>query len=219
MRPDETTAQRFRRLLDETRVYAVTDDGLEPNDLFTAVDAILAAGIRIFQFRDKRRPDRERAAIGQRLRASVRDRGGIFIVNDRADLAVAVDADGVHVGQDDLPVSIARQIVGSTRLVGASASYLPEIPQAEADGVDYLGFGAVYPTGTKLDAEFAGLDLLEEACRAATRPVVGIGGISIERAGDVLARGASGVAVVSALFRAADTAGAASALLAATQKR
>jgi thiamine-phosphate pyrophosphorylase len=200
----ESRAARFATLLRSTRVYAVTDDSLPAAELLGAVRGILRAGVRLFQFRDKHLSDRARVELGRELTALVNAAGGLLIVNDRADIARAADADGVHLGQDDLPVEVGRLLVGEDRLVGASASYLEEIPTAEAAGADYLGFGAVYATGTKPDAELAGLDLLEQAARFATKPIVGIGGISIERARAVLERGVDGVAVVSALFRAAD---------------
>ena len=137
----------------------------------------------------------------------------MLLVNDRVDIALASGADGAHLGQDDLPVGVARAMVGPDLVVGASASYLPELDPAEAAGADYIGFGAVYGTDTKPDAEYAGLDLLEAACRQSALPVVGIGGISIERSAEVIGRGTAAVAVVSALFRADDPGAAARRLL------
>ena len=196
--------ERFGALLRESRLYAVTDDVLEPAQLYAAVGRALRGGVRIFQFRDKHRSDRERVSLGRSLIELIRAASGLMIVNDRADLALAMGADGVHLGQDDLPVQFGRELMGPDLIVGASASFLEEIGTATAAGADYIGFGAVFPTGTKLDAEFAGLDLFEAACQASSLPVVGIGGITVERAPAVVARGAAGVAVVSALFRAPD---------------
>jgi len=185
-------------------VYAVTDDAIADDRLPDLVERILAAGIRIVQYREKRRADGDRVRMARRLVEIAHAHNGLLIVNDRVDLAIAADADGAHLGQDDLPLSIGRRLLGPDRLLGASASYLHELAPAEADGIDYLGFGAVFPTGTKPDAEFAGLDLLEEACRQVSVPTVGIGGISTDRVSSVLARGVDGVAVVSALFRSDD---------------
>jgi thiamine-phosphate diphosphorylase len=208
-------SRRFAALLAETRVYAVTDDGLTSGEIVSTVESLLAAGVRLFQYRDKRSSDRERAEVARALTARVHTAGGLLIVNDRADVALAAGADGVHLGQDDLPLEAGRAMLGADHLLGASASFLEELPAAIRAGVDYLGFGAVFATETKPDAEYAGLDLLEKASREVSIPVVGIGGISVERAPQVLARGAAGVAVVSALFRAPNPAEAAQALLAA----
>jgi thiamine-phosphate pyrophosphorylase len=203
-RPDQ-----FLALLQRTKIYAVTDDSLGTEQLLAAVDQLLEAGVRLFQYRDKIRSDRERVEVASLLGERVHLQGGLLIVNDRVDVALAANADGAHLGQDDLPLAVGRTMLGPKRVLGASASYLPEIAPAVGAGIDYLGFGAVFPTGTKPDAEFAGLGLFEEACRCATVPVVGIGGINASRAGAVVACGAAGVAVVSALFRAADPAEAA----------
>ncbi|MPZ15708.1 MAG: thiamine phosphate synthase [Chloroflexi bacterium] len=203
----------FLRLLHTTGVYAVTDDALRPEELLQTVDALLTGGVRLFQFRDKRRSDRDRVSIASAIADRVHAQGGLMLVNDRADLAVAAGADGAHVGQDDLPAPAARALLGPSRVLGVSASYLPEIGPAEEAGADYIGFGAIFRTDTKADAEHAGLDLLSEACRQARIPVVAIGGITEARIADVIRRGADGVAAVSALFRTDDAAQAAAALL------
>lgn len=211
-------SRRFATLLADTRVYAVTDDGLTPGETISAVESLLAAGVRLFQYRDKRSSDRERVEVARALTALVHTAGGLLLVNDRVDVALAAGADGAHLGQDDLPLEAGRAMLGVDHLLGASASFLEELPAAIRAGVDYLGFGAVFATETKPDAEYAGLDLLETACREASIPVVGIGGISVERAPQVLARGAAGVAVVSALFRAPNPEEAARALFAALRQ-
>jgi thiamine-phosphate pyrophosphorylase len=209
----EHLAWRFVDLLQQTRLYAVTDDRLDPGRLLEVVDALLRAGVRLFQYRDKSRPDRERVAIAERLVAGVHGSGGLVLVNDRVDVALAASADGAHLGQDDLPLEIGRVLLGPDRVLGASASYLPEISTAIGAGIDYLGFGAVFSTDTKPDAEFAGLEVLAQASRLATVPVVGIGGIDVDRAPAVVQHGAAGVAVVSALFQAERPEAAARALL------
>jgi len=195
---------RFVTLLHETRVYAVTDDALEPDRLIETVEALMRGGIRLFQFRDKARTDGDRVEIARTLLERVRAHDGLLIVNDRVDIALAAGVDGAHLGQDDLPLAVGRAMLGPNLVLGVSASYLPEIVPAISGGADYLGFGAVFPTDTKPNAEYAGLEVLEQACKLATVPVVGIGGIDVERAPTVLGKGAAGVAMVSALFRAAD---------------
>ncbi len=211
MKASPTT--RFAALLAESPVYAVTDDALPPDQLMQAVGAILEAGIRVVQYREKLRSDRERVAIARRLGEQVRAAGGVLIVDDRVDIAIAADADGAHLGQDDLPLAAARQLLGPELLLGASASYLEEVDPDRLRDVDYLGFGALFPTDTKPDAEFAGLDLFREVCERVKLPVVGIGGITLDRVPEVMACGAAGVAVVSALFRAQDPGEAARRLL------
>lgn len=213
MRDSPTLRERFGPLLVGTRVYAVTDDSLDDREVLMGVEAVLRAGVRLVQFRDKHRPDRDRVALAAALARTVHQQGGLLIVNDRADIAVAAGADGAHLGQDDLPVREGRRLLGDALVLGASASYLEEIPVAVAEGADYLGFGAVFATDTKPDAEYAGLDLLQQACQRSSVPVVGIGGITLDRARSVMDRGAAGVAVVSALFRAPDPEVAAGALL------
>jgi len=132
-----------------------------------------------------------------------------LIVNDRLDVALAVDADGVHVGQDDMPAALARQLMGG-KIVGVSATTVEEALQAQADGADYLGVGPIYPTGTKPDAvPPIGLEGLAQIVRAVEIPVVAIGGISEENAAEVIACGAEGVAVISAVVSAPDIAAAA----------
>lgn len=210
-RPDIRT--RFRHLLRDTGVYAVTDDWLAPERLTQTIRKLLEAGVRLFQYRDKARPDGQRVEVAAKLAGLVHSAGGLLLVNDRVDVALAAGADGAHLGQDDLPVEIGRAMLGPGLVLGASASYLPELEPAGAAGADYVGFGAVYGTDTKPDAEYAGLDLFEEACRRSALPVVGIGGITVERAAAVIGRGAAGVAVVSALFRADDPGAAARKLL------
>jgi thiamine-phosphate pyrophosphorylase len=147
--------------------------------------------------------------VGRRVAALCRRAGVVFIVNDRAHLAVDCGADGVHVGPDDLPVSAARQIVGPRKIVGASAGTIEEAQRAQFDGADYLGVGSVYATTSKSDAgEAIGLDRLVEIVRAVQIPVVGIGGITPETAAAVIRAGAAGVAVIAAVVGQPDIAAA-----------
>jgi thiamine-phosphate diphosphorylase len=136
--------------------------------------------------------------------------GALFIVNDRADLAVALDADGVHVGEDDLPPELARRIVGPRRIVGCSASSVESALAAKQAGADYLGVGSIYPTTTKADAgEAVGTALVAAIKAQVDLPIVGIGGIHAGNAAAVVEAGADGVAVVGAVIAAADPAAAA----------
>ena len=123
-----------------------------------------------------------------------------LIVNDRVDVAIAAGADGVHLGQDDFPVQLARELLGPDRVIGVSAGTLQEAEQGIADGADYVGFGPIYATGSKSDAGAPqGLDRLSEISRALSVPVIAIGGIGIDIATDVIRAGAHGIAVISAV--------------------
>jgi thiamine-phosphate diphosphorylase len=200
--------------LTRTGVYLVTDGALAADELLPRLEAALRAGIQVVQFRTKAASVRGALALGLEVARRCRAHGALFLVNDRADLAFTLEADGIHVGQDDLPPGAARRILGETRLVGLSVSTVAEAGAADlAAEVDYIGFGAMYPTVTKPDAEYAGLDMLREARGRVRKPIVAIGGISAERAAEVIAAGADAVAVVSAIFGADDPSGAARDLL------
>ena len=206
---------RQRRLaaLRAAGLYLVTDDSIEPARRQSVVAEALAAGARVVQLRDKRALGGALLREAAALAALCHQYGALLIVNDRADVAVAAGADGVHVGQDDLPLAAARQVVGPDLLVGVSASFPDEAEAAERGGADYVGFGAMYVTATKPDAEYAGLRLLADVRSRVRAPLVAIGGITLENAPEVFAAGADLVAVVSAVFQAAAPAQAVRALL------
>lgn len=187
-------------------LYLVTDERLSRGRATAdIVRAAIRGGVDAVQLRGKELPAREQLAIGRALRAITREADILFIVNDRVDLALALDADGVHVGQDDLSAEIARQLVGPDRIVGVSAATIPEALAAREAGADYLGVGAIYGTATKLDAGAAtGPELLGTIRGAVDLPLVGIGGIKATNAAEVIAAGADGVAVVSAIVSADD---------------
>ena len=211
----ETRTAATRRLLSQ-RVYLVTDDRLQPADLLARLDAALQEGARVVQFRAKgldRRLFYERAAQVQRLCEA---RRALFIVNDAADVAALLGADGLHLGQTDLSPEQARRIVGADMLLGLSVSAVDEARAAAADSsVDYLGVGAMYSTETKPDAEYGGPALLAAVRAAVDLPLVAIGGITVDNAHGVWRAGADLLAVVTAFSRAADPAAAVRALIAA----
>ena len=156
--------------------------------------------------------DQQRLSEARALRQLCARHGALFLVNDRIDLALAVDADGVHLGQDDLPPAIARRLLGPDRLIGRSTNRLEQLHQAVADGCDYVGVGPVNATPTKPGREPVGLDYVRQAAAASPLPFFAIGGIDATTLDGALAAGASRVAVVRAITQAAD-AGAASAVL------
>ena len=195
-------------------LYLVTDESLSRGrPTVEIVAAAIRGGADAIQLRAKDLPLREAAAIGRTLREITRAAGVIFIVNDRADLALALDADGVHVGQDDLPADLARLVVGPDRIVGVSTATVEEARIARDMGADYLGVGAIYGTATKSDAGAAiGTAPIGAIGAAVGLPIVGIGGIGAGNAGEVIAAGADGVAVVSAIVAADDPEAAARAI-------
>lgn len=173
--------------------------------LTDVVQAAVAGGATVVQLRAKQATTREIIQLGHALRRITRNSEIPLIVNDRVDIALALDADGAHVGQEDLPVPLARGVMGPDRILGVSAGTTEEAHQAEEDGADYLGVGDVYGTPSKPDAGVPiGLQGLREIAEAVSIPVVGIGGITADKAAAVIEAGAAGVAVISAVIGAPD---------------
>jgi len=187
-------------------LYLLTDPGLTAGrPLLQVVEAALEGGATAVQLRDKKASPRELLAVGAEIRRIARRRQAAFIVNDRADLALALDADGVHVGAGDLPPLEARRLVPRPRLLGVSAATVEEALSAERSGADYVGAGPVFATTTKADAgKPIGLDGITAIASAVRIPVVGIGGIGPGNAASVIGAGAAGVAVISAIVGAPD---------------
>jgi thiamine-phosphate pyrophosphorylase len=187
-------------------LYVITDRRLaRGRSLLEVARSAIRGGATVVQLRDKEATTRELMETGQRLRALTRQMGATFIVNDRADVALAVEADGVHLGVDDLPVPVARRLMGPEAIIGFSPETVEEARQAEADGADYLGVGAVFGTGIKPDAGSPiGLEGLGEIVRAVSIPVVAIGGITAANAARCIRAGAAGVAVIGAVVAADD---------------
>ena len=196
--------------LARARLYLVLDarpHGREPDDL---LEAALRGGVDVVQLRDKELSDSELVAAAASFRRACERHGALFILNDRPDLVEACGADGVHVGQTDASVAAARAAVGTDRLVGLSIETEEELDAI--DGADYLGVGAVFATPTKTEAVAAGLDLVRAAADRVLIPWFAIGGIELDTAGEVVAAGAPGVAVVRAIRDADDPEAAARAL-------
>jgi thiamine-phosphate pyrophosphorylase len=187
-------------------LYVLTDAGLsQGRSHLEVVEAALAGGATAIQFRDKHLATREYLEIGQRLRDLCRQAGATFIVNDRLDLALALQADGVHLGPADLPPYYARRIAPSDFLIGVSVDNVAEALAAVEQGASYLGAGPVFPTRTKLDTgPVMGLDGLAAIVRAVAVPVVGIGSIGRANLAQVISTGAAGAAIISAAVGAVD---------------
>lgn len=213
-----TTHPTLREML---RLYAVTDRRWLPRymKLSQAVEQAIVGGVTCIQLREKLNmpsidtgmPWGETAhphlkALASEVGAVCRAHQVPYIVNDFFDLAQAVEADGVHVGQRDRPTEQVQQALRGRRIVGVSASGIDEARTAQAMGADYVGVGAIFPTGTKDDAEHVTLDELAQICAELTIPVVAIGGINLKNIMQLRDTGIAGVAVVSALFAAPDIA-------------
>jgi thiamine-phosphate diphosphorylase len=191
----------------------VIDAGFLRTDAVTAAQAALAAGVRFFQYRDKQGTRRQVHATAERLAPLLRAAGALFLVNDHADIAAAVGADGVHLGQDDLPPGHARMLLGPHRIIGISTHSVEQASAAEREGADYIGFGPLYGTATKDAGTVQGLERLRDVRAAVRLPVIAIGGIDAIRATAAVQAGADGVAVISAVLGAEDLGAAARTIL------
>jgi thiamine-phosphate pyrophosphorylase len=202
-------------------VYPILDaDLLAGRPCGAAVADLARGGARIVQLRAKGVSDRVLFTLAREALSAARAAGMLFLVNDRPDVALMVGADGVHLGQDDLPPPEARRLLGPDAVIGWSTHSLEQLARAAAEPVDYVAFGPVFPTVTKRDADpVVGLDLLRAARALTDRPLVAIGGIDASRAALAIAAGADGVAVISALADAPDLEQAARAFVARLSER
>jgi thiamine-phosphate pyrophosphorylase len=191
-------------------VYVITDRGAAGDrSILEVVRAAIRGGATVVQFREKSATTREMIALGQALHEMTMPAGVPLIVNDRLDVALAIGAEGVHVGVDDMPVAVARRLMGPDRLVGYSPDTVEAALRGQQQGADYLGIGDVFGTPSKPDAgEPIGLGGLAAVVDAVSIPVVAIGGITVENAPAVARTGAAGVAVISAVIGAEDPEGA-----------
>ena len=205
------------------QTYLVTQESLSAGrSTVDIVTQAIAGGIDVVQLREKETDAAWRYELGCELRELTADAGVDLIVNDRVDIAQAIDADGVHVGQSDLPVAVARELLGPDAIVGCSASTIEQAQRAKAEGADYLGVGTIYGTTSKDvadDKDGVGPERVAEITDAVSIPVVGIGGITADNAGAVVEAGAVGVSVISELTQADDPQAGAEALGAAVETR
>lgn len=187
-------------------LYLVTDRGyLKGRDLKDVVAQAAAGGVTMVQLREKDCSTRDFISLGLQLKALLGPLGIPLIINDRVDVALAIDADGVHIGQSDMPYEMARRILGRDKIIGLSVENLEEVRQTETLDVDYIGISPVYGTPTKTDtAPPFGLDGLRQALELTSHPSVAIGGMNHVTAADVILTGVDGIAVVSAIVGADD---------------
>lgn len=187
--------------LKDIQLYLVTSPS---ETLFSTVEAALKGGLKLVQYRDKSTDDIVRIENAEKLCQLCHQYGALFIMNDRVDLAAAVNADGVHLGQQDLPIAVARRILGSDKIIGRSTTNPQEMAKAIAQGADYIGVGPVYETPTKVGKAAAGLEYVRYAAANSPIPWFAIGGIDLSNINDVLTAGAQRVAVVRAIMQADD---------------
>jgi thiamine-phosphate diphosphorylase len=189
-------------------LYAILDAAyLGPRSLPELASGLLEAGVRLIQYRDKEGYSRKLFEAGIQLAELVHQRSGIFIMNDRADVALAAGADGVHLGQDDLPTEMARGLLPRGKIIGISTHSIAQVKDAEQSSADYVAFGPVFATGSKANPDPpVGLAGLAEARKATRKPLVAIGGVTIEQAKAVREHGADSIAVIQALLAAPDPA-------------
>lgn len=187
-------------------LYVITDEEICPGRSHIEIaKAALAGGAKIIQIRDKYASDRKFFEDACIIREMTEEAGALFFVNDRVDIAAAVGADGINIGQTDMPINVARELLGQETIIGVSADCLEQAIKAHEDGADYIGFGPIFTTTTKLDAGLvSGLETLRKVCREISLPIVAIGGIGLTNIGSVAANGAACAAVVSAVVCAPD---------------
>lgn len=185
-------------------LYAITESSLKIEELVEKVKKAIEGGVCVIQLREKNLSSREFLLRATELRKIIPSHI-TFIINDRIDIALACSADGVHLGQDDIPLSFAREIMGEEKIIGISTHNLEEAKKAESGGADYIGVGPIFPTSGKPDAGMPkGVKIITDIKKQVKIPVVAIGGISCENIQEVLRAGADGVAVISAIFSQKD---------------
>ncbi len=189
----------------DTTLYFVTDSTVVPEDRFLpSVEAACKGGVSIIQLREKKSSTREYLQLAEKVHAITKRYGIPLIIDDRIDVALAIDAEGVHVGQSDMPVAIARKLMGPNKIVGATTKTVPQALEAYQAGADYLGVGAIYPTTTKVVTILTSVDTLKEIVKAVPINVNAIGGLNKDNIQVLQGSGISGICAVSAIQKAAD---------------
>lgn len=193
-----------KELLKKSGLYLVADNSLKENNILNIIKCSLDAGLDIIQLRHKDGPDRNFFETGLKIKRLLKKGKNLFIVNDRVDLALALQADGVHLGQKDIPVKIARKLLGRKKIVGLSAHSIEEAVEALDLDIDYIAIGAVFPTPIKPDYNILGLENLRKLVKRIDIPLVAIGGINELNISDVVKTGVKRIAVVRAIMCAKD---------------
>lgn len=202
----QTVREESRCRSDLSGLYVILDPSACPDrPLLEILKASATAGAKLFQYRNKTASMKEAYAEALSLRKMAHELGVLFIVNDRCDLALAVDADGVHLGQGDLSLDLARKVMGPDKLIGLSTHTAEQVRVATAGRPDYLGFGPIFTPASKADHDpVVGIEGLKAIRPLTPLPIFAIGGITLNQVGDVIRAGANGVAVISAILKASD---------------
>ena len=187
----------------DTTLYFITDStGFSEEEFLCRVEQALKGGVTLLQLREKNKTTREYISLAQKVHEITKRYNVPLIIDDRIDVAMAVDAEGVHLGQSDMPVDIARRILGKDKIIGATAKTVPQAMEAYKNGADNLGVGAIYPTTTKVKTVLTSVDTLKEIINAVPIPVNAIGGLNKDNMSVLKDTGIAGVCVVSAIMKA-----------------
>ena len=187
----------------DTTLYFITDStGFSQEEFLNSADQALKGGATLVQLREKNRTTREYIDLAEKVHALTKKYNVPLIIDDRIDVAMAVDAEGVHLGQSDMPVDIARKILGEDKIIGATAKTVPQALEAYRNGADNLGVGAIYPTTTKVKTVLTSVDTLKEIVKSVPIPVNAIGGLNKDNIDILEDTGIAGVCVVSAIMKA-----------------
>ncbi len=189
----------------DSTLYFITDStGWTEEEFLYRVEEALKGGVTLLQLREKEKTTREYMALAEKVLSLTKKYNVPLIIDDRVDVAMAVGADGVHLGQDDMPVSVARKLMGDDFIIGASTKTVPQALEAYEQGADYLGVGAIYPTTTKVKTVLTSTETLDAICKAVQIPVNAIGGLNKANAHILEGIGIAGLCVVSAIMKADD---------------
>ena len=189
----------------DTSLYFITDStGFDEDEFLRRTEAALQGGVTLLQLREKVKTTREYLSVAEKVHALTRKYNVPLIIDDRLDIAMAIDAEGVHLGQSDMPVHIARTLFGPDKIIGATAKTVPQALEAYRQGADNLGVGAIYPTTTKVKTILTSTDTLHEICKAVPIPVNAIGGLNKDNIHALAGIPIAGICVVSAIMKAND---------------
>ena len=189
----------------DSRLYFITDSTLyEEAEFLLRIEQALQGGVTLLQLREKEKSTREYLELAEKVHALARRYDVPLIIDDRVDVALAIEAEGVHVGASDMPVALARKLMGRNKIVGATAKTVPWAEEAFEQGADYLGVGAIFPTTTKVKTVFTSTETLRDICHAVPIPVNAIGGLNKNNLGVLAGIPIAGICVVSAIMKAED---------------
>ena len=189
----------------DTSLYFITDStGFTEEEFLRRTEAALQGGVTLLQLREKEKTTREYLNLARKVHDLTKQHRVPLIIDDRVDIAMAIDAEGVHLGQSDMPIDLARRILGSGRIIGATAKTVPQALEAWEQGADYLGVGAIWPTTTKVKTVLTATDTLRNICGAVPIPVNAIGGLNRDNIDILAGIPVAGICVVSAIMKAED---------------